>query len=68
MSYQYSCADAGAFTCGCKVTAESEEELRGILTEHLAKKHKIATPSATVLDHLVASANQTGAHRSAGAS
>jgi len=59
MSYQYSCAAAGAVTCGCKVTVNSEEELRTVLAEHLAKKHKVTTPNETLLDHLVASATRS---------
>jgi predicted small metal-binding protein len=60
MSYEYSCAGAGAVTCGCKVTANSEEELREILAAHLAKKHKVPTPNETLMDHLVASARHSG--------
>lgn len=60
MSYQFSCAAAGAVTCGCKVTVDSEEELRAVLADHLAKKHKVKTPNETLLDHLVASATRTG--------
>ncbi len=61
MSYQYSCAAAGAVTCGLKVTVDNEEDLRAALADHLVKKHK-AAPNETLLDHLVASATQTGTH------
>lgn len=60
MSYQYSCAAAGAVTCGLKVTVDSEEDLRAALAAHLAKKHKVPTPNETLLAHLVASATRTG--------
>lgn len=60
MGYQYSCAAAGAVTCGLKVTVDSEDELRAALADHLAKKHKVDTPTETLLDHLVASATRTG--------
>lgn len=60
MSYQYSCAAAGAVTCGLTVTVSSEEELRSALADHLATEHKVATPNETLLDHLVASATRTG--------
>lgn len=60
MSYQYSCASAGAVTCGLKVTVGSEEELRTALADHLAAKHKVSTPNETLLDHLVASATRAG--------
>ncbi len=63
MSYQYSCAAAGAVTCGLKVTVDNEDDLRAALADHLAKKHKVPTPNETLLDHLVASATQTGQHR-----
>jgi predicted small metal-binding protein len=59
MSYRYSCAAAGAVTCGCKVTVDSEEELRTVLADHLAKKHNVRVPNETLLDHLVASATRT---------
>lgn len=59
MGYQYSCAAAGAVTCGLKVTVSSEEELRAALTDHLAKKHKVSAPNETLLDHLVASSTRT---------
>jgi len=62
MSYQYSCAAAGAYTCGCKVTADSEAELREILVGHLAAEHKVAA-NDTLLDHLVASASRTETER-----
>jgi predicted small metal-binding protein len=63
VSYQYSCAAAGAYTCGCKVTVGSEEELRKVLADHLVKKHKVKAPNETLLDHLVASATRSGAHQ-----
>lgn len=66
MSYEYSCAAAGAVTCGLKVTVSSEEELRAALADHLAKKHKVREPNETLLDHLVASATRTGSSSSTG--
>lgn len=60
MGYEFSCADAGAYTCGCRVTADSEEELRGVLTEHLIEVHKVKAANETLLSHLVASATRTG--------
>lgn len=59
MSYEYSCAAAGASTCGLKVLVQSEEELRAVLADHLAKKHKIADPSETIIEHLLASVNRS---------
>ncbi len=60
MAYQYSCAAAGAVTCGLKVTVDDEQDLRAALAAHLAKRHKVTTPSETLLDHLVAEATRTG--------
>lgn len=60
MAYEFSCHDAGAVTCGAKVSAGSEEELRAVLVEHLAAKHKVSAPNETLLDHLVASARRDG--------
>ncbi len=57
MSYEFSCADAGAPTCGGKVSAQTEEELRSKLAEHL-KKHNVTAPNETVMEHLVASAKK----------
>ncbi len=57
MSYDFHCRDAGAPSCGAHIKAESEEELREKLTEHL-RKHDVETPNETLLDHLVASAEQ----------
>jgi len=58
MGYELRCADAGAVSCGAKVSAATEEELRAKVTEHL-KKHDVPVPNETVMDHLVASAKKT---------
>ncbi|GAA5106750.1 DUF1059 domain-containing protein [Haloechinothrix salitolerans] len=57
MTYDFHCRDAGAPSCGTHIKAESEQELREKLTEHL-RKHDVETPNETLLDHLVASAEQ----------
>lgn len=57
MSYDFHCRDAGATSCGAHITAGSEAELREKLAEHL-RKHDVETPNETLLDHLVASAEQ----------
>ena len=59
MSYEYSCAAAGAYTCRLRVLVQSEEELRSVLADHLAKAHKVANPSETIIDHLLASVTRT---------
>jgi predicted small metal-binding protein len=51
--YDFHCVDAGAPSCRGHVKADSEEELRAKLTEHL-KKHDVHEPNDTLLDHLVA--------------
>lgn len=57
MSYDFHCTDAGAPTCRGHVTADSEEELRAKLAEHL-RAHGVEKPNDTLMDHLVASAEQ----------
>lgn len=57
MTYDFHCRDAGAPSCGAHITADTEQELRDKLTEHL-RKHDVNQPNETLLDHLVASAEQ----------
>lgn len=57
MSYDFHCRDAGAPSCRGHITAETEQELRDKLAEHL-RKHDVDQPNETLLDHLVASAEQ----------
>jgi len=60
MTYQWACAEGGASACRGKITAESEEELRAGLLQHLLKKHNLDNPTDTIVDHLVATARVTG--------
>ncbi len=52
--YEFRCADAGATSCGGRVAAQGEDELRKKLAKHVAKKHGIKEPNDTLVDHLVA--------------
>jgi predicted small metal-binding protein len=58
VSYELRCADAGATSCGTRITATTEEELKAEAVEHLARRHGVEAPSETILDHLVAVAKQ----------
>jgi predicted small metal-binding protein len=58
MSYEVRCADAGASSCGGRVTAASEEELRAKLAQHLKERHGVDEPNETIMDHLVAVSRQ----------
>ncbi len=60
MGYEWACAEGGASSCRGKLTAADEEELRAGLLKHLNDKHGIKAPTATIVDHLVATARQTG--------
>lgn len=53
MTYTFRCVDAGAPTCSGRVTAETEEELRDKLIQHLTR-HGVTTPNDTLVDYLVA--------------
>lgn len=57
MSYEFKCQDAGAMSCWGSVSANSEDELRKELAEHVRNTHEVE-PNATLLDHLVATAKQ----------
>ena len=52
MTYHFRCAQAGAPSCRGQVRAETEEELREKLAQHVAIKHGV-TPNETLIDHLV---------------
>lgn len=38
---EFSCAAAGADTCGWKASAESEDELVGEIAKHLKEEHDV---------------------------
>lgn len=59
MAYEFRCADAGDSTCGATFTAQTEQELRDKLTEHLRHRHRVSTANDTILAHLLAVTKQT---------
>lgn len=52
MTYHFSCAQAGAPSCGGRVSAATEGELRQKLAQHLTR-HGVTEPNETLMDHLV---------------
>lgn len=54
MTYEFRCEDAGAAPCGGHIKAETEDELKRKLVEHVRKKHGVYPPNDTLVDHLVA--------------
>lgn len=59
MTLHYSCAAAGADSCGFKTTATDKNDLARQLAEHL-KTHKVMTPTQTVVRYLIKVAEETG--------
>lgn len=53
MRYTFRCVDAGAPTCAGRVKADSEEELRAKLIQHL-DRHGVTRPNDTLVDYLLA--------------
>lgn len=56
---KYSCAAAGADTCGFKTTATSRADLARQLAEHL-KHHNVQQPTQTIVQYLIQVAEDTG--------
>lgn len=56
---KYSCAAAGADTCGFKTTATDRADLARQLAEHL-KHHNVQQPTQTIVRYLIETAEQTG--------
>jgi predicted small metal-binding protein len=50
--YEYSCAAAGADSCGFETQSDNREDLARQLAEHL-KIHKVKTPTQTIVRYLV---------------
>ncbi len=53
MNYTFRCVDAGAPTCFARVKANTEQELRDKLIEHLGQ-HGVTRPNDTLVDYLLA--------------
>lgn len=51
---EFSCAAAGADSCGWKTSADSEEELVGKVADHLQKRHGVKVVSATLAKYAAA--------------
>ncbi|HEX2178507.1 MAG TPA: DUF1059 domain-containing protein [Actinomycetota bacterium] len=60
MALNYSCAAAGADTCGYKTTANDKMELARQLADHLVKVHAVKTPTQTIVSYLIKTAEETG--------
>ena len=60
MSVHYSCAGAGADTCGFKVDAENKTELVRVLADHLKNVHRVNQPTQTIVSYLVKTAEESG--------
>jgi len=56
---KYSCAAAGADSCGFKTTATSRADLARQLAEHL-KHHNVQQPTQTIVRYLIQVAEDTG--------
>lgn len=56
---KYSCAAAGADTCGFKTTATDRADLARQLAEHL-KHHQVNQPTQTIIRYLISGAEETG--------
>ena len=53
MANSYSCAKAGAGTCGFQTSWTDETDLRNQLANHLVTVHDVKTPTATIVNYLV---------------
>lgn len=51
---EFSCAAAGADSCGWKTSADSEDRLLEEVAEHLQHKHKVAHVSNTLKKYAAA--------------
>jgi predicted small metal-binding protein len=56
---QYSCAGAGADTCGFKTTATDRADLARQLAAHL-KHHNVHQPTQTIVAYLIKTAEDSG--------
>lgn len=53
MTHEFFCKQAGAISCGGHIKADSEEEFKSKLLDHLAKKHGVTEPNDTLVDYLM---------------
>lgn len=60
MPLNYTCAGAGADTCGFRTTASDKADLARQLADHLAKVHAVTTPTQTIVRYLIKTAEDSG--------
>ena len=60
MALEYSCASAGADTCGFSTTAVDKADLARKLADHLSKVHAVKTPTQTIVRYLIKCAEDRG--------
>ncbi len=60
MALKYSCASAGADSCGFSTTATDKADLARQLADHLSRVHAVTTPTQTILRYLVKCAEDRG--------
>lgn len=60
MALNYSCAAAGADTCGFSTTAVDKADLARQLADHLARVHAVKTPTQTIVRYLIKVAEEQG--------
>jgi predicted small metal-binding protein len=60
MALKYSCASAGADTCGFSTTANDKAELARQLAHHLTTVHSVKTPTQTIVRYLIKCAEEGG--------
>lgn len=60
MALQYSCASAGADTCGFSTSANDKADLARQLANHLTTVHAVRTPTQTIVRYLIKCAEDGG--------
>jgi predicted small metal-binding protein len=60
VALRYSCASAGADTCGFSTTAADKADLARQLAQHLTTVHSVKTPTQTIVRYLIKCADQQG--------
>ncbi|HEX2053384.1 MAG TPA: DUF1059 domain-containing protein [Actinomycetota bacterium] len=60
MALKYSCASAGADTCGFSTTATDKADLARQLAQHLSTVHSVRTPTQTIVRYLIKCAEDKG--------
>lgn len=60
MTLHYSCASAGADTCGFQTSAVDKADLARQLATHLQQVHAVKTPTQTIVRYLIKMAEDSG--------